>query len=135
MIKAYLDSCMVISLIEGSIIQQQLIRQSLVGRSVFSSELARLEVLIAPIRENDRHSLHRFDQFFATCKIPDFDRAVFKQATRLRVNSKLKTPDALHLAVAVIAGCQEFWTEDKQLKAIADQYLTVVDWDQLRASE
>jgi uncharacterized protein len=56
------------------------------------------------------------------------NRPVFEQATLLRVNSNLKTPDAIHLAAAIEAGCQELWTDDKQLKAIASQSLEVIDW-------
>lgn len=102
MIKVYLDSCVIISLIEGDVVQQQSIRQKLVGRSIFGSELACLEARITPIRKNDKNSLHKLDRFFATCKMPELDRAVFEQAIDIRVKSKLKTPDAIHLAVAIL---------------------------------
>lgn len=46
---------------------------------------------------------------------------------------QLKTPDALHLAAALYAACDEFWTEDKQLKTLASHFLKIVDWSLLGA--
>ena len=43
----------------------------------------------------------------------------------------MKTPDALHVAAALNAGCHELWTDDKQLKNTAIHYLDVLDWDLL----
>jgi uncharacterized protein len=79
--------------------------------------------------------LQNFDRFFAACEIIALNRAVFDQATLLRAQSHLKTPDALHLAAAIHAGCQEFWTDDKQLKATASQSLKVLDWSALERME
>jgi predicted nucleic acid-binding protein len=67
--------------------------------------------------------LQKFDRFFAACEMIALNRAVFEQATRLRAKNQLKTPDALHLAAAVHAGCDELWTNDQQLKATDSQYL------------
>lgn len=54
----------------------------------------------------------------------DLNRIVFGQATDLRVIHNLKTPDALHLAAALTANCDQFWTNDQQLvKAINDKLL------------
>ncbi len=51
--------------------------------------------------------------------------AVFNLATELRASHRLRTPDALHLAAALSAGCSEFWTNDTRLAAMAGQHLTV----------
>jgi uncharacterized protein len=123
----YLDSCLIISLIEGNLVQQRLLKKHLVDHVIYSSELARLETRIVAIRNNNQASLKSFEKFFAACEMVDLNRAVFEQATLLRVESKLKTPDALHLAAAIQGGCQAFWTEDKQLKTPASQYLEVID--------
>ena len=39
------------------------------------------------------------------------------------IDYNLKTPDALHLAAAIIGGCQEFWTQDHRLDHAAAHYL------------
>jgi predicted nucleic acid-binding protein len=44
---------------------------------------------------------------------------VFERALQLRVAHGLKTPDALHLATAMVHGCQEFWTNDDRLSKVA----------------
>lgn len=63
----------------------------------------------------------------------ELNLAVFERATLLRANSPLKTPDALHLAAVIHAGCDEFWTNDTQLVRIAENYLKVMDWQALDA--
>lgn len=135
MANVYVDSCMIIGLIEGDATQRQLLKKQLVQHSIFSSELARLETRLLAIRNDNQDSLQNFDRFFAACEIIDLNREVFEQATLLRAKTQLKTPDALHLAAAIHAGCQEFWTDDKQLKNIASRYLKVVDWSALDAME
>jgi predicted nucleic acid-binding protein len=127
----YLDSCMIIGLIEGIAQQRQLLKTQLLNRIIYSSELARLETRLLAIRNNNPDDLRQFDSFFMACEIIALDRAIFERATLLRANSKLKTPDALHLAAAIQSGCHEFWTNDKQLAAIAGQHLKVMDWDAL----
>jgi predicted nucleic acid-binding protein len=131
MANVYLDSCMVISLIEGDSLQRQTLKKPLFNQSIYSSELVRLETRLLAIRNNQSDSLEKFDRFFAACEIIPLNRAVFELATMLRAKHQLKTPDALHLAAAVHAGCHEFWTDDKQLITIASQYLQVLDWMKL----
>jgi len=128
MANVYLDSCMIIGLIEGDAAQRQILKTQLIRHSLYSSELVRLETRLLAIRTSDPASLKLFDGFFAACEIIPLDRAVFEQATLLRANSQLKTPDALHLAAAIQTECNEFWTNDKQLVAVASQYLKVMDW-------
>ena len=64
----------------------------------------------------------------------DLNRSVFEQATELRVNHNLKTPDALRLAAALDV-CDQFWTNDQQLvKLVNDKLqknLKVLDMDSL----
>lgn len=133
MAKIYLDSCMIIGLLEGDSMQRQVLRSQLIRHTVYSSELARMETRLLAIRSHNQNSLKLFDRFFVACEMVDLDRAVFEQATLLRAHSQLKTPDALHLAAAIHAGCEEFWTNDKQLVGIAEKRLKVMDWAALDA--
>jgi len=131
MASVYLDSCMVIGLIEGDATQRQLLKKQLVKHVIYSSELVRLEVRLLAVRNDNRESLQKFERFFTACEMIDLNRAVFEQATLLRAKTNLKTPDALHLAAAIHSCCQELWTDDKQLKTTATHYLEVVDWPTL----
>ena len=128
MSKLYLDSCMIIGLIEGDTRQQQLLKSRLRSHRIFSSELARLESRILAIRQNNEVYLKRFDLFFEACEMIEFNQAVFECATALRVEHNLKTPDSLHLAAAIQTSCDEFWTNDQRLAKAATEHLIVVDW-------
>ncbi len=123
-----------IHLIEGNSQQQQILKRALLGKIVFSSELVRLESRIKALRENQKIFLKVYEQFFKDCQLIDLNRSVFEQATELRVNHNLKTPDALHLAAA-LGVCDQFWTNDQQLvKLVNDKLqknLKVLDMDSL----
>jgi len=124
----YLDTCMIIGLIEGDANQQTILKSLLPSHQIYSTELARLEARLLAVRQNNETALQQFDRFFTVCEMIDLNRAVFELATSLRAESQLKTPDALHLAAAIHSGCSEFWTNDKQLVIAAGKRLTVVDW-------
>ncbi len=127
----YLDSCMVIGLIEGNTEQRKALKNYLAFQTVFSSELVRLEARLLAIRQNNAAHLKIYDAFFAACEFVDLNRAVFDLAATLRATSHLKTPDALHLAAAIHAGCEQFCTNDKQLVKVAEQQIKVIDWNAL----
>ncbi len=129
MTATYLDSCMVIGLIEGDTEQRKALKNYLAYQTVFSSELVRLEARLLAIRQKNEAHLNQYDVFFAACEFVDLNRAVFDLATLLRAESNLKTPDALHLAAAIHTGCDEFCTNDKQLGKVAMQRIKVIDWD------
>jgi len=128
----YLDSCVVIYLIEGPPAVHQAIASALrpsegPAPDVFVSDLTRLECRVGPLRCADADLLRRYDAFF---ELPDVARVqmttdVFDTATSLRASHAVKTPDALHVAAAVVGGCAEFWTNDDRLAAAAEGRLSV----------
>jgi predicted nucleic acid-binding protein len=82
-----------------------------------SSELARLECLVVPLRDRDAAREGDFDMFFDARldERVDFTGAVFRRAAAIRATHGFKTPDALHLAAAIVGGCSAFLTHDAQL--------------------
>jgi hypothetical protein len=64
MAKVYLDSCLIISLIEGDAIQRQLLKQQLPKHTIYSSELTRLETRILAIRTQQSRQLAEIRPFF-----------------------------------------------------------------------
>ena len=129
----YLDTCMVIGLIEGDSEQRIALKKYLSGTTVFSSELVRLEARLLAVRENNSSLLKLYDNFFSVCNFVDLNRPVFDLATTLRAENNLKTPDALHLAAAIESNCSEFCTNDKHLLKISRQHIKVIDWVALLA--
>jgi len=82
-----------------------------------------MEVRVKPMLEQDRAALDSLERYFDAfaCRSIALDRSVFELATQLRVHHRVKTPDALHLAAAIRAGCDQFWTNDE---AGCDQFWT-----------
>jgi predicted nucleic acid-binding protein len=83
------------------------------------TELLRLECRIQPLAQGDSELLALYDELFDQPGLiwQPLNREVFDLACRLRAQHRLKTPDALHLAAAATAGCDEFWTHDRRLAA------------------
>ena len=118
----YLDSNVVIRLVEGDLATRQpvvaRISPSLgIPRSMVTSRLARLECRSKPLQNGDTTSLAQFETFFAGVELMmvDVSASVIEKATELRAMFSLKTPDALHLATAILVGANVFLTGDKAL--------------------
>ena len=93
------------------------------------NELLLMEVRVKPLREQDRATLGSYDRYFRVfaSQTIALDKAVFQLATELRVRHRVKTPDALHLAAAIHAGCEQFWTNDGRLAKAAEGRIEVVN--------
>ena len=128
--RIYLDACVVIYIVERhpeffTRINEYLSRNEL---DIVVSGLTRLECLVQPLRLEDMVRLRQFELFFNApdLTVVPFSEHVFDRAATLRARHRLKTPDALHLAAAIEAGCDEFWTNDHRLDTAASGYLRVL---------
>lgn len=117
--RVYLDSVLVIYLVEQSPQFARSVENWLLSHpcDIVSSELGRMECLVLPVRNNDAARITEFENFFQTrvAELVPLGRAVFERATQIRAHSRFKTPDSIHLAAAVEAGCDLFLTNDQQL--------------------
>jgi predicted nucleic acid-binding protein len=115
--KVFLDSCIVIYLIEGTMLQRAVLNQVLEAaeRPLALSQLARMECLVKPVRDRDKSLVDLYETFFALPELQflDVTRQTVDLATSLRAKYNVKTPDALQLASAVCGGCDLFLTGDK----------------------
>ena len=117
----YLDSSVIIYAVEST----APFRDAVVARiaeaertgQLVTSQLARLECRVKPLRENDTGLLQRFDDFFAhpSLDVVEISAAVVDGATALRAHDAFRTPDALHLATAIEYGADVFLTGDQRL--------------------
>ena len=131
--RVYPDSCVLIYLLENRQPWAMAIRNRLMPAAdpwptLVFSDLTRLECRTHPLKVGDTARLAVFDQLFQTrgYEVRALNGDVFDLATNLRAEHGLKTPDALHLAVAIHAGCDEFWTNDYRLQRAAQNRITVV---------
>lgn len=116
----YLDSCLVIYLVEDHVICAPLIKNHVlraVPAKFAISPLVMSEVLVMPLREKNSQLIERYDAFFESCILLPIPEVVFITKAHLRATHLgLKTPDALHLATAQHHDCTSFWTNDERLQ-------------------
>lgn len=120
--RIYLDSCIVIYLVERHPVYEPMLRERLEGLEearLAVSPLVRLEVLVRPLRDGDEDVAQLYRLFLTEQLMLDMPEEIYDAALALRVNYRLKTPDALHLATAQHHGCSQFWTNDDRLGKVA----------------
>ena len=114
----YLDSCLVIYLVErhvrwGERVAHALARAS--GADFAISPLVKCECLVGPIKRGDLVLRQGYTELFGEFVSLGMPEPVYVQAAELRARFGLKTPDALHLACAQHHRCDELWTNDERL--------------------
>lgn len=85
---------------------------------LITSRISLLECRVRPLREGDHEGLARFDGFFEREKlvVTDVSAPVIERATELRARHGFRTPDAIHLATALLEGAGVFVTGDTSLR-------------------
>jgi predicted nucleic acid-binding protein len=118
----YADSGIIMRWVEGGVTVREPIelrwRQLPPADRVFvTSRIARLECRCKPLRDHRQDLLDLYEIFFAGKEVVlrEVDAAVVEKATDLRAGIRLKTPDALHAATAILARAAAFWTTDAGL--------------------
>ena len=118
----YADTNVIIRLLEGDAsartpLEARLLPLRNSGRFIQTSQLSRLECRTKPLRAKDASLLVLYDAFFASKEVEVYpiSIAVVDKATELRAELNVKTPDALHLATAIVFGAKVFLTGDKGL--------------------
>lgn len=88
-----------------------------------ASVLVLTEVLTLPLREQDDALATRYRALLSTfpnLSLKPVDDAVAARGAELRARYGLRTPDALHLASAQLAGARAFVTADSRLAAVRE---------------
>jgi uncharacterized protein len=120
-VRVYLDSCLIIYLVEGHPRFAAPLRARIATHAdaIFAvSGLTRLEVLARPLRDRDASLAQRYETFLAANVYLPMDDSVLRYALDWRV-AGLKTPDALHVALAQHHACDALWTNDDRLAKVA----------------
>jgi len=87
---------------------------------IVSSDLVLMEVLIGPLKSANTALALAYEQLFqqAQKRLVPITHAILREAARLRTTTKIKTPDALHAATALNAGCVLFVTNDAGFRGV-----------------
>ena len=94
-----------------------------------SSELVVLETLIRPLREGNARLEMLFRSILdaAEMSLIPATLAIWEDAARIRADTGLATPDALHAATALSTGCALFITNDTDFRRIDGLPIVVLD--------
>lgn len=89
-------------------------------RPAVTSVLTLMELLVVPYRNGNAALADRYEALLTRSRglrCVDIDRSVLKAAAQLRANLKLKPPDAIQVATAMVANCSVFLTNDRRIPA------------------
>ncbi len=98
------------------------------GDELVLTDLTRLEYRVGPLRRGDARALAEYDRFAAQpgVRTVPLTCGVYDRAAELRARYGFKPPDALHLAAAIVHGCDRFLTNDTRLNACTDISIDVL---------
>lgn len=125
----YLDSCLVIYLVEPDSPSHESVREAVAvagQASLAVSGLVVMECLVGPLQDFDEGLRDDYQLAFGAMELLPLTRSVFERAAGLRAEHRLKTPDAIHLAAAIEHGCDELWTNDDRLGRAAGSFARVI---------
>lgn len=135
--RIYLDTNLYIYLFEGieeyrrpmADLTAEIDRQDVV---VVASESIFLELLPRPVREGGRRLVEGYLELMQRTpriNLVPVDRRVILRAVHLRADFGLRSMDALHVATALVHGCDTFLTNDRRL-GVGDsiRVLTLEGW-------
>jgi predicted nucleic acid-binding protein len=119
----YLDANIIIHIIEGhsnfsAVLCRLMDAIETKKIQAFTSEISWVEVMVVPIRKNDKLRLQQFATLLSTpeaLQLIPVDLATLKQSAEIRATSSLRLPDAIHVATAKMAACADFITEDRRI--------------------
>ena len=94
-----------------------------------SSELVALETLVRPLRDGNARLEMLFRSILASAEMNLIPAtlAIWEDAARIRAETGLATPDALHAATALRTGCTLFITNDTDFRRVDDLPVVVLD--------
>lgn len=97
--------------------------------TIVSSPVLLVEVLVKPLRDGDIEIEMQYRELFRVDAVTllGASDAVFEDAARLRANTRLAIPDAIHAATAIRAGCDLFVTNDTDFRRVRGLPIIILD--------
>lgn len=129
----YIDTAIVVYTIEAnptysSALQPLWLHYQIGNIELITSELTLMETLVIPIKTANTELMNDYEHLLTASEIRliPITQAILKNAANLRATTNLKTPDAIHVASAVEAGCTLFLTNDAGLRTVPGLSITVL---------
>ena len=97
---------------------------------VVTSLLTLLEVLVKPLREGDDFLIALYRKVLLDTKgleCLEIGEKVLTMAAQVRADCRLKTPDAIHAATALLAGTTMFLTNDVGFRRVPGLNVVILD--------
>ena len=97
--------------------------------TIVSSPVLVVEALVKPLRDGNTEIEMQYRELFAAnaVRLLEASYGVFEDAARIRADTRLKTPDALHAATALRAGSALFVTNDDDFRRVEGLSIVVLD--------
>ena len=127
----YLDANAAIASVEGSAAEKAFFETLLAevksgGILATTSELTLAEVLVRPLLRKARGLVALYEEMLsqgAAIRAVPVGRAILRAAARLNGFSKMALPDCIHVATAMNAGCDVFFSNDGGIKLPSEMEL------------
>ena len=90
-------------------------------RTLVTSAITLLEVLVVPYRAGDARLAERYESLLTQSRgvrLAEVSRDQLRAAAQLRAATGVRTPDALQIVSALSAGCRALVTNDRDLPAV-----------------
>ncbi|MEO7297138.1 MAG: type II toxin-antitoxin system VapC family toxin [Verrucomicrobiota bacterium] len=84
-----------------------------------TSELTLVETLVKPLLDKNLVRQQAYEQAIQNStglEVIPVSREILREAARLRAETNIRLPDAIHLATALESSCNVFLTNDRKLK-------------------
>ena len=96
---------------------------------VVTSTVTLLEVLVHPLRSNNRELATEYRDILLNSKLMTLDvsSVIAEQAAQLRAANNIRTPDAIQISAALNAGATHFLTNDIRLPEIPSIQILSID--------
>lgn len=94
-----------------------------------SSVITLTEVLVQPLQRGNAQLAGRYRRFLTRSRnltLEPLSAIIAESAANLRARYGLRTPDALHLATVISAGCTAFLTNDRRLQRVTEVNVLVL---------
>jgi predicted nucleic acid-binding protein len=131
--RLYLDANAIIYSVEGlpgfrAGVSRWIEQAEAAAALLITSRLSLLECRVGPLRQGDQGALARYDAFFSGDNLAVFDISsdVIDRATDMRVRYGFRSPDAIHLATAILLDADVFLTGDGRLDRCTEVRVVVI---------